>query len=73
VVRPGGRLVLLFEPPEELRKWPGHRHGFRLFEPEAVRALMEAAGFGEIEERWGRGRKPNRFCGLSGVRRDANG
>lgn len=73
VLRPGGRLALLFEPPEELRKWPGYRHGFRLFEVEEVRALMEAAGFADIEERWGRGRKPDLFCGLSGVRRDGKG
>lgn len=73
VLRPGGRLVLLFEPPEELRKWPGHRHGFRLFEVAEVRALMEEAGFADIDEQWGTGRKPDRFCGLSGVRRDANG
>ena len=73
VLRPGGRLVLLFEPPEELRKWPGHRHGFRLFEAAEVKALMGGAGFVDIEERSGRGRKPDLFCGLSGVRRDANG
>jgi ubiquinone/menaquinone biosynthesis C-methylase UbiE len=56
VVRPGGRLVLGFEPPEELIKWRGHRYGFRLVSVEEARALMEAAGFGGIEERWGTGR-----------------
>ena len=73
VLRPGGRLVLLFEPAEELAKWPGHRHGFRLFEVAEVRSLMEAAGFTGIVERWGTGRKPDRFCGLSGTRIGANG
>jgi SAM-dependent methyltransferase len=73
VVRPGGRLVLAFEPPEELRKWPGHRFGFRLFEVAEVRELMEQAGFGEIAERWGTGRRPDRFCGLSGIRLAVNG
>jgi SAM-dependent methyltransferase len=72
VVKPGGRLVLCFEPAEELRKWAGHRHGLRLFEPGEVRALMEQAGFGEIDERWGTGRKPDRFCCLSGTRIGAN-
>jgi ubiquinone/menaquinone biosynthesis C-methylase UbiE len=73
VVRPGGLLLIGFEPPEELRKWPGHLHGFRLFEVAEVRALMAAAGFGAIEEAWGIGRKPDRFCCLSGRRIGANG
>jgi len=73
VLRPGGRLVLCFEPPEELRKWPGHVHGFHLLEVAQVRALVEAAGFGAIEEAWGRGRKPDRFCALSARRSGANG
>jgi len=73
VVKPGGKLLLAFEPPEELRKWPGHLHGFRLFEVADVRTLMQAAGFGAIEERWGTGRKPDRFCCLSGTRIGANG
>jgi ubiquinone/menaquinone biosynthesis C-methylase UbiE len=73
VLRPGGRLLLGFEPPAELRKYRGHIHGFRLFEVAEVRALMEAAGFGGIVERWGRGRKPDLFCCLSGTRNGANG
>jgi hypothetical protein len=36
-----------------------------------VRALMEEAGFGRIDEHWGSGRKPARFCCLSGERVDA--
>jgi SAM-dependent methyltransferase len=72
VLKPGGRLVLAFEPARELRKWPGHRFGFRLFEVAEVKALMEAAGFAEVEESWGTGRKPARFCCLSGERIDAN-
>jgi SAM-dependent methyltransferase len=73
VVRPGGVLVIGFEPPEELRKWPGHRHGFRLFDVAEVKALMEEAGFGKIEESWGTGHKPDRFCCLSATRIGANG
>jgi SAM-dependent methyltransferase len=73
VVKPGGRLALAFEPADELRKWPGHRYGFRLFEVAEVKALMEQAGFGELRETWGTGRRPDRFCCLSGERIDANG
>jgi ubiquinone/menaquinone biosynthesis C-methylase UbiE len=72
VMKPGGLLAIVFEPAAELRKWPGHRFGFRLFEPAEVKALMEAAGFSEVTERWGTGRKPARFCCLSGERIDAN-
>jgi ubiquinone/menaquinone biosynthesis C-methylase UbiE len=73
VVKVGGRLALAFEPARELRKWPGHRYGFRLFEVAEVKQLMEAAGFADIEESWGTGRRPARFCCLSGERVDANG
>lgn len=71
VVRPGGRLAIAFEPPEELRKWPGHRHGFRLFEEQEVRALMAAAGFADIRRAEGRGRRPDFFLCLTGKRTGA--
>jgi SAM-dependent methyltransferase len=73
VLRPGGRLVIGFEPPEELRKWPGHRHGFRLFEVAEVRAFLDQSGFADIAEHWGKGRKPDLFCCLSAARIGANG
>ena len=68
VVRPGGLLAISFEPPEELRKWRGHRHGFRLYEEDEVRRLMKAAGFGAIRRAEGHGRKPDFFLCLTGVR-----
>lgn len=69
VVRPGGRLAIAFEPPEELARWPGHRHGFRLVSLDEATALMEEAGFGGFRTAWGRGRKPDRFCCLTATRR----
>jgi ubiquinone/menaquinone biosynthesis C-methylase UbiE len=72
VMKPGARLAIVFEPAAELRKWPGHRFGFRLFEPAEVKAMMEQAGFTDVVERWGTGRRPARFCCLSGERIDAN-
>ena len=71
IVRPGGILVLCFEPPEELRKWPGHVHGFRPWSAGQLAALAEAAGFSESALVEGRGRKPDRFCCLS-LRRGAD-
>ena len=73
VIRPGGRLVLVFEPAEALRKWPGHRFGFRLFEQAKVQSMLIAAGFRTELAEEGRGRKPDRFLGLSAVRVGANG
>ncbi|TMJ13453.1 MAG: class I SAM-dependent methyltransferase [Alphaproteobacteria bacterium] len=72
VVRPGGRLAVGFEPADELRKWPGHRFGFRLFEAEEVAGLAAAAGFEHLRFSEGRGRKPDRFLCLSGTRGSAN-
>ena len=68
VLRPGGRLVIAFEPPEELRKWPGHRFGFRLYDEAALRGLMTEAGFGNFRLEEGRGRKPDHFLCLSAER-----
>ena len=68
VVRPGGTLSIAFEPPEELRKWPGHRFGFRLFAEPEVRRLMEEAGFDPVRRAEGRGRKPDFFLCLTGER-----
>ena len=68
VVRPGGRVAIAFEPPEELAKWPGHRHGFRLWGEEEVRALLAEGGFGDVAVAWGTGRKPDRFLCLTATR-----
>ena len=68
VVRTGGRVAIAFEPPEELRKWPGHRFGFRLWEEEEVRAHLAGSGFGRFQVVEGRGRKPDRFLCLTAER-----
>jgi SAM-dependent methyltransferase len=65
VIRPGGRLVLCFEPPEELRKWPGHVHGFRLYSARDLEAHAAAAGFVHVACVTGRGHKPDVFLCLS--------
>jgi arsenite methyltransferase len=68
VLRPGGMLSIGFEPPEELRKWPGHRYGFRLFPENEIRELMAEAGFDHFRVAEGKGRKPDRFLCLTGER-----
>lgn len=51
-LRPGGTLVLGLEAPETLRAWPGHLHGFRVYEPDEIVRLVTEAGFGnaKVEE-----------------------
>ena len=71
IVRPEGRLVLCFEPPEELRKWPGHIHGFRAWSADQLVVLAEPAGFVDAVLVEGHGDKPDRFCCLS-LRRSAD-
>jgi arsenite methyltransferase len=73
VIRPGGRLVICFEPPEELRKWPGHSFGFRLYDADAVSKLAAGAGFGNIRIASGTGRNPDHFLCLSAERCRGNG
>lgn len=64
VLRPGGRLVLVFETPESLRSWPGHHYGFELWSADEVIAAAARAGLSLDERREGRGRKPDCFVGL---------
>ena len=66
VLKPGGRLSLCFEPPSELKKWPGHRFRFRLYEEAELRKMMAYAGFGHLSVSEGRGRKPDFFLCLTG-------
>lgn len=49
VIRNGGMLVIGLEAPETLRAWPGHRYGFRVYEPDEVVRLAGQAGFGNAE------------------------
>lgn len=64
VLRAGGRLVLVFEPPEALRRWAGHRYGFLLWSEADVVAAAAASGLALEERRQGSGRKPDFFVGL---------
>ena len=45
VLEDQGEFVLCFDAKEELEQWPGHRFGFKLYEPSEVEALVSEAGF----------------------------
>ena len=49
VLRRGGYIILCFNSKEDLVKWPGHIHGFSLFDIEEVEQLLRDAGFSEIQ------------------------
>ena len=46
VLRRDGLLVLCFNAKEDLERWPGHRHGFRLYELREVEDALARSGFG---------------------------
>jgi len=47
-LRPGGRVVVTFNPPATARKLPYTRHGFTLHEAEHVGTLLVDAGFRDV-------------------------
>jgi ubiquinone/menaquinone biosynthesis C-methylase UbiE len=61
-LRPGGRLVVAFNPPAVASKLPYTRHGFTLHEPEHVCALLGDAGFRDAHLVAGETRLGEFFC-----------
>jgi ubiquinone/menaquinone biosynthesis C-methylase UbiE len=56
VLPKGGLLVVCFNAKEDLMRWPGHRHGFSLYELHEVEDALTRAGFGALDV--ARGRDP---------------
>ena len=48
VLRTGGQFSLCFNAKSDMAQWPGHVHGFTLYELSEVHDLLAAAGFSEI-------------------------
>jgi len=61
-LRPGGRLAVTFNTPEAAGKLPYTKYGFTLYEPAQVRALLEGAGFRDVELVAGQSRLGECFC-----------
>jgi ubiquinone/menaquinone biosynthesis C-methylase UbiE len=70
VLRPGGVLVLCFQTPDAVRRWPGHRHGFHAHSVESVATAMRHAGLVVTEERRGSAAAVGEFVCLKGVKAD---
>lgn len=67
VLQPGARLALCFNAKHELEQWPGHVHGFRLYDLGEVQRLIAAAGFTEIATRTGQDAAQGEFYCVTAV------
>ena len=67
VLKAGGRLALCFNAKSEMSKWPGHVHGFTLYELAEVEAMLAAAGFAEIKTANGNDPQQGLFHCVSGI------
>lgn len=67
VLKAGGQLALCFNAKSEMLKWPGHVHGFTLYELAEIEALLIAAGFSQIETASGDDPGQGRFHCLTGT------
>lgn len=61
VLEPAGRIVLCFNSKRDLEQWPGHVHGFSLYELSEVESLLAAAGFSGIATRTGHDKEQGEF------------
>ena len=69
VLEPNGRLVLCFNSKRDLAQWPGHEHGFNLYELSEVEDLLATAGFSGISTRTGHDKEQGEFYCLTAVAR----
>jgi arsenite methyltransferase len=67
VLTAGGRLVLCFNAKDEMLRWPGHVHGFTLYDLAEVEAMLAAAGFCGIATSSGDDPEQGLFHCVSGV------
>lgn len=67
VLKAGGRLALCFNAKSDMLKWPGHSHGFTLYELAEVEAMLAAAGFSSIATASGNDPKQGLFHCVSAV------
>ena len=67
VLKPGGRLALCFNSKNDLTQWPGHVHGFALYELPEVEGMLGAAEFSGIETRTGNDKDQGEFYCVTGI------
>ena len=67
VLKSGGRLALCFNSKNDLAQWPGHVHGFTLYELSDVEEMLGVAGFSGIETRTGNDQEQGEFYCVTGI------
>lgn len=67
VLTMNGRIVLCFNSKEDLSLWPGHKHGFRLYELAEIEGLLKVAGFTAIEVKSARDSAQGLFHCVTGM------
>ena len=67
VLRMNGRIVLCFNSKEDLALWPGHKHGFRLYDLAEIEGLLKIAGFTAIEVASARDPNQGLFYCVTGI------
>ncbi|MGB7924506.1 MAG: class I SAM-dependent methyltransferase [Pyrinomonadaceae bacterium] len=68
VLKRDGLIALCFNAKEDLARWPGHKHGFRLYELSEVEELLKDAGFTSIEVATAKDSKQGTFHCVRGLR-----
>ena len=67
VLAPAGRLALCFNAKHEMEQWPGHVHGFSLYELSEVEDLLAGAGFSGMSAHTGHDKAQGEFYCLTAV------
>lgn len=67
ILKTGGMIALCFNSKADLAAWPGHVHGFKLYELSEVEALLTNAGFCQIEVASGNDPEQGLFYCVTGV------
>lgn len=67
VLKSGGLIALCFNSKADLASWPGHVHGFNLYDISEVEEMLAVAGFSQIEVASGNDPEQGLFYCVTGV------
>ena len=67
ILKTGGMIALCFNSKADLAAWPGHVHGFNLYELSEAEEMLAAAGFCQIEVASGNDSEQGLFYCVTGV------
>lgn len=67
MLKPGGMIVLCFNSKADLAAWPGHVHGFNLYDISEVEEMLAVAGFSQIDIANGNDPEQGLFYCVTGI------